>query len=140
MKRLGKLKPCYNFVLNPYHDARFTSCPKCNGRARQRKVPLVIHLDPKDLVALNKTCRYCPSCDLLIAHKDEIEAELAALFARYRPELVGHDYLVIGTLERAAWRRGRKTPLTTQEMLENLHDLKHVLQVEPVHYGWVRAE
>ena len=38
----------------------------------------MIHIDPDHLIALNKTCRYCTRCDLLIAHRDEIEAELRA--------------------------------------------------------------
>src|SRR5215218_7671086 len=75
--RLGKQPPRYRFFLNPYTDARFTTCPQCGEKTRVRKLPLVIHIDPMQLVALNKTCRYCPRCDLLIAHQDELEAWLA---------------------------------------------------------------
>jgi hypothetical protein len=71
-----------------------TQCPQCLGKTRQRKLPLVIHIDPLQLVALNKTCRYCPRCDLLIAHQDQLEAWLAAYFTERRPEIVGNDYLV----------------------------------------------
>jgi len=67
--RLGKQPPRYRFFLNPYTDVRFTTCPQCRGKTSQRKLPLVIHIDPLQLVALNKTCRYCPRCDLLIAHQ-----------------------------------------------------------------------
>ena len=77
--RLGKQPPRYRFFLNPYADARFTTCPQCSGKTRVRKLPLVIHIDPLQLIALNKTCRYCPRCDLLIAHQDEIEAFLAGV-------------------------------------------------------------
>ncbi len=100
-KRLGKQSPRYSFFLNPYSDVRFTSCPKCRKRTRQRKLPLVIHVDPFNPVAINKTCRYCPTCDLLIAHKDEIEQQLSLLFARHDFTLIGNDYLVIGTQDRA---------------------------------------
>ena len=72
--RLGKQPPRYRFFLNPYADARFMKCPQCVGKTRQRKLPLVIHIDPLQLVSLNKTCGYCPRCDLLIAHRDELEA------------------------------------------------------------------
>ena len=78
--RLGKQPPRHCFFLNPYTDVRFTTCPQCRGKTSQRKLPLVIHIDPMQLVALNKTCRYCPRCDLLIAHQDELEAWLAAFF------------------------------------------------------------
>ena len=35
------------------------------------KLPLVIHVKDWGPISLNKTCRYCSRCDLLIAHKDE---------------------------------------------------------------------
>ena len=60
MKRLGKGKPCFAFFLNPYPDQRFTRCPKCEGKTKLRKLPLLIHLQPINLMALNKSCRYCP--------------------------------------------------------------------------------
>ncbi len=132
-KRLGKQPPRYRFFLNPYTDVRFTSCPKCGNRTKQRKLPLVIHVDPLNPVAINKTCRYCPTCDLLIAHKNEIEQQLAWLFANRDPTLIGNDYLVIGTQDRADWRRGMKTPLTIQEMLHSLHDFEEVLRFEPAY-------
>ena len=90
-KRLGKQPPRYSFFLNPYRDVRFTSCPQCRKRTKQRKLPLMIHVDPYNPVSINKTCRYCPTCDLLIAHQDEIEQQLALLFARHDPALMGND-------------------------------------------------
>ncbi len=84
-KRLGKQPPRYRFFLNPYSDVRFTSCPQCGQGTKQRKLPLVIHVDPINLLSINKTCRYCPACDLLIAHKDEIEQQLS----QHRPGNIG---------------------------------------------------
>jgi hypothetical protein len=129
--RLGKQPPRYRFFLNPYSDVRFTTCPQCGGKMRVRKLPLVIHIDPMQLVALNKTCRYCPLCDLLIAHQDELEASLAAFFGQHQPEIVGNDYLVVGTADRADWLRGRRTPLSIQEALLSLHDFAEVVRFEP---------
>src|SRR5438105_4958410 len=103
MRHLGKQKPRFRFILNPYSDVRFTRCPMCQGKTKQRKLPLLIHVDPMQLIALNKTCRFCPSCDLLIAHKNEIEAFLAAFFDQSKPEVIGNDYLVVGTLDRSDW-------------------------------------
>jgi hypothetical protein len=138
--RIGKLPPKYNFILNPYTDARFTRCPGCDQRMRQRKLPLLIHIDPMHLIALNYTCRYCPDCDLLIAHQDEIEELLTALFAERDPSVIGNDYLVLGTVERQAWREGVKQPKRIQEMLENLHDFKEVRTVEYQPAGWYPAD
>ena len=136
--RIGKLPPKYTFILNPYTDARFTRCPGCDQRMRQRKLPLLIHIDPMHLIALNYTCRYCPNCDLLIAHQDEIEGLLAALFAEREPSVIGNDYLVLGTVERQAWREGVKQPKDIQEMLEHLHDFKEVHTIRPA--GWYPAD
>jgi hypothetical protein len=128
-KRLGKLPPRYRFLLNPFRDRRFAICPNCDGRTLLRKVPLVIHVDPINPMVINKSCRYCPACELLIAHQDEVEAELAAFFARRTPDLVGNSYLVIGTLDRDVWKRGVAEPLAIQEMVEQLHDFVEVLEL-----------
>lgn len=131
MTRLGKQPPRHRFILNPYPDERFDVCPECDGPTEQRKFPLLIHVDPTNPVCINKTCRYCPTCDLLIAHQDEVEQQLAVLFQQRDPDLIGNDYLVIGTLDPEVWEGGRHTPLTIPEMMENLHDFKEVLRIRP---------
>jgi hypothetical protein len=138
--RLGKLPPRYTFILNPYTDARFTRCPGCDRKTKQRKLPLFIHVDPLNPVVLGKTCRYCPDCDLLIVHQDELEAQLEALFAERNPSLIGNDYLVLGTVERQAWREGMRQPKGIEEMLEYLHIFKEVRTVEYQPAGWYPAD
>jgi hypothetical protein len=128
-RRLGKQPPRYRFLLNPFRDRRFAICPNCDRRTLLRKVPLVIHVDPRNPVALHKSCRYCPPCDLLIAHQDEVEVELAAIFAHRAPELVGNSYLALGTLDGDVWKRGVAEPLPIEEMLEQLHDFAEVLEL-----------
>jgi hypothetical protein len=115
---------------------RFTSCPKCAGKTKLRKFPLVIHVDPLYLIALNKTCRYCPYCDLLIAHQDELEEQLAILFAERAPEAIGNDYLVLGTLERADWKHGVQSALSIEEARAAMHDFKDVWKFT-VTGGWM---
>jgi hypothetical protein len=133
--RLGKQPPRYTFFLNPYTDARFSKCPQCEGKTRQKKLPLVIHIDDGGMMVLNKTCRYCPACELVIAHKDEIEAQMAFYFQRAAPEVIGSDYLVVGTVDRADWRRGTEGDMSPQNMIEVLHDFKDVVQFKFVG-GW----
>lgn len=132
----GKQPPNYRFFLNPYRDMRCTKCPQCNNKMHQRKLPLVIHIEPKTLFSLNKTCRYCPHCDLLIAHQNDVEHVLTSSLSAYQPEAVGNDYLIIGTLEKAAWKRGTQQPLTLQETLDALHDFKEVVTFK-VTGGWM---
>jgi len=105
--QFGKRPPQYRFFLNPYQDMRFTKCPQCDNKMHQRKLPLMIHVEPTQLLSLNKTCRYCPHCDLLIAHQNDMEHFLASFFMEEKPEVMGNDYLVIGTLERAVWHYSR---------------------------------
>jgi hypothetical protein len=137
LRRLGQQEPRYRFFLNPYTDVRFTWCPECGKKNRQRKLPLVIHVDPQHLISLNKTCRYCPQCDLLIARQDQIEAFLAAYFGANDPAIIGNDYLVVGTQDRAEWRQGMRSTLTTEEMLASLHDFIEYVTFEPPP-RWVR--
>ena len=136
--QLGKLPRLYRFFLNPYEDVRFSSCPQCANKTRQRKLPLFIHVSPAQPVILNKTCRYCPNCDLLIAHQDEIEDILVRLFTTLNPEIVGNDYLVMGTVERATWKRTMEDQsLPVQFTFEGLHDFKDVVTFKPAG-GWRR--
>ena len=139
-KTIGNLEPRYDFFLNPYQDARFTRCHKCEQKMRQRKLPLVIHVDPLNPVSINKICRYCPDCDLLIAHQDEIELQLSALFAERKPELVGNDYFAIGTQERSVWKKSLTIPLMVEDMMDNLHGFKNYLNFERVLPFWAPEE
>jgi hypothetical protein len=121
----------HRFILNPYPEERFAFCPKCDGPTEQRKFPLLIHVEPRNPVALNKTCCYCPSCDLIIAHRDELEVQLSALFANQDPARFGRAYLVMGTLDHDVWDRGLRIPLSIPEMLANLYVFQEVLAIEP---------
>jgi hypothetical protein len=134
-EQLGKQPPRYRFFLNPYQDMRFTRCPQCDNKTRQRKLPLIIHVEPMHMLSLNKTCRYCPYCDLLIAHQDDVEHLLASVFTELKPEVLGNNYLVIGTVDRPAWKRGMQQQLTLQDAIEELHDFKEVVTFK-ITGGW----
>ena len=135
--QFGKQPPRYRFFLNPYNDMRFTKCPQCENKMHQRKLPLMIHVDPMYMLSLNKTCRYCPYCDLLIAHQDDLEHFLASFFIEQQPEVVGNDYLVLGTTDKSVWKEGMHQQMTMEEMLEELHDFKEVVTFK-VTGGWMR--
>ena len=76
------------------------------------------------MVILNKSCRFCPACELLIGHQDEIEGHLSQLFAELAPQVISNDYLVIGTLERKAWRRRLAERVDNAQTISALHDFK----------------
>ncbi len=137
-RKLGKLPPKYTFILNPYTDARFSSCPRCEQPTKVRKLPFFVHVDPKVPVIVNKSHRYCPDCDLIIVHRDELEVILLRLLPDRDPTTIREQYLVMGTVERQAFRAHQKHPLSIPEMLEALHDFREVRTVKPSHPGWYR--
>lgn len=139
--RFGELPPRYSFVLNPYPDIRVGRCPRCQHKTGQRKIPLLIHVKPAHLVALNYTCRYCHACDLLIAGKHAIERLLAGMFGQYDPEAVGNEYLIIGTVEKTAWREGLRQPKAVAEMLPHASDFaEYCSELRVTRPGWYRAD
>jgi hypothetical protein len=130
---LGNLVSRYNFFLNPYLVERFKHCPQCNGKTETRKVPLVILVDPDYPVSLNYTCRYCASCDLLIAHQKEMEGYLTQMFVQSAPKLIVHDYRVIGTFDQAFWEQGTRTSKGVADLMKNLHGFNQKLDFPRQH-------
>jgi hypothetical protein len=136
-ERLGKQPARYRFLLNPYPDVRLSKCPTCGRATHPRKFALLIHADGWGALALGKTCQYCAGCELVIAHKDELDAELAASLARLAPGAVGREYVVLGTLDRKIWERGlRGEGLPLAEALAHVAGFKQVLQLEVDPGGW----
>ena len=138
--RFGKLAPRYTFAINPYQEVRFSSCPKCKRLTYLRKFPLLIHVDKFGPFALGKTCRYCTKCKLIIAHQDELERVLAAMFAQHAPQLIGNEYFVLGTVEKQVWKKGLDKPATLEEIREHTADFKRYVTLEYHPAQWVPTE
>lgn len=127
----------YQFFLNPYRDAAFTRCPRCDNKTNIRKFPLVIHIEPDQLYVLNKVCRYCTRCELIIARKSEVESLMASGFEQRWPEIIGNEYFIFGVLERKDWQESRKGTLTEQDIVERAIVFEGVRDFKPVYSGWV---
>ena len=138
--QFGKLAPKYNFSLNPYPDLRFSKCPVCERKTGQRKLPLLIHVDPEHLISLNYTNRYCSNCDSLIGHKNEIEHHLATIFSQLKPQDIGNNYLIMGTVEKKSWRAGLKQPQSFDETIKNVHDFKNYEELRMTMAGWFHKD
>ena len=108
-------------------------------KSKVRKKPFLIHIDPRHLLLLNVTGRYCPACDLIILHKDIVEDLMARTFERYDSSVIGNGYLIIGTVEQAYWRK-YKGQATTGPVLDNLHDFEDVVIYEPMRPRWLPDE
>jgi hypothetical protein len=139
MVRHGSIKPerrKYYFFLNPYEDAGFTKCPKCEGKTKIRKFPLVVHVEPQQLLFLNKKCRYCVGCDLIIAKQSELETLMVICSEKRNPDVIGNDYLTIGVVDREDWRRGSKGELAQNELIERMYVFRDVWVFEPLAPRW----
>lgn len=95
-----------------------------------RKVPLVVHVEPRLLVVLNKTCKLCERCDLLIAKQADLESLLAYTVERIDPRLVGNDYLVMGTIEKADNRQVKAGDKSATWVIDRLKVFREVLKFE----------
>ncbi|MCY7368727.1 MAG: hypothetical protein LH474_11320 [Chamaesiphon sp.] len=140
-RQLGGLPPKYSLMVNPYPDERVSRCPLCDRKSRQRKIPILIHINPKHLIALNYTCRYCPDCDLLITHKHEIEHYLTALFSQLAPDAIGNDYLAVGTVEKSVWKEGLKQQQSIDKLLPHASDFAtYYEELQLTRAGYYKAD
>jgi hypothetical protein len=135
MQRIGGLPPRYSFILNQYADVRVSNCPLCDRPTNSRKFALFIHVDDFGPLILGKTCRYCPKCELIVCHQDELEAQLAIGQARQQP---GKPcYFVIGTMDRKAWEQGLSgNSLALADSMKHVAEFKKVLTLKVEGGGW----
>jgi hypothetical protein len=55
------------------------------------------------------------------------------------PPLVGHDYLVVGTMDRKTWKEGRQIT-SLDDLFKMVHDFKEHVEFEPARYMWVKDD
>ena len=137
---IGKLKPRYSFILNPYPDYRASKCPNCEKLTHMRKFALFIFIEGAGGVILGKTCRYCSKCELIVVHQNELEAELALNLQKVAPQAIGNEYFVVGTFDKKVWQRRLENEETgvSSELFSNLADFKKVLDLNYEPGGWYR--
>ena len=139
-QKLGAKPPRYSFILNPHTNLRFSKCPQCQRQAFARKFPLVVVVQGDTGYNQGLTCKYCASCELIMAHKQDLDTQVNYYCEAYRPELLGNAYLVIGTIERSVWKKGIQTPSTVAESFEQIAPIKKYLELEYRPAGWYRDE
>jgi hypothetical protein len=135
-ERGAVMKKRHRFFLSPYKDNAFTRCPKCGTKTKLRKFPLVIHIEPRQLFLLNKLCKFCLVCDLIIAKKEEVESLMAERIGSEMPELLGNNYLVLGTLDRKDWMEGHKREILPHELVNRLYVFEDVFTFQMIPAGW----
>lgn len=102
---------------------------------RLRKISLVIHVDAFGLLLLQKTCRLCVVCEMLIAHDTEVKrvVDRLAPHSAAQPE-----YLILGTIGSATWREGLSGCITIEEIKNDMADFKAYMRVEGTPQHWSR--
>lgn len=124
------------FFLNPYEDMAFTRCPKCDEKTKIRKHCLVIHIELKFLSSINKSCRYCSKCDLIIVKQTDLERLLVTICEQNAPDIIGNEYLVFGTMDRKDWKNGQTGKISQQEAIKCTYPFKDVWKFEVRPGGW----
>ena len=128
------------FFLNPYKNEAFTRCPQCDEKTKVRIFPLVIHIDPHQILCLNKSCKYCEACDLIIGKQPQIEYFISSCCEKIDPSMIGNKYLVFGTLNRSDWKQYSKKTTYPQETIDKVYIFKDVLNFEVVGRGWYKDD
>ena len=135
--KIGNLPPRYSLLLNSHEDVRLSKCPKCQKLTHLRKFALFVHIVGWGPMVLGKTCRYCSSCEIVMVHRKELETELARGFSQVALEVIGKDYLVLGTIEKKIWQQGLGSPgKPIADMLKHVADFKHQYDLKYKSGGW----
>jgi hypothetical protein len=135
--RVGKLPPRYSFLLNAYPHERLSKCPVCEQLTHLRKFALFIHVEDWGPLILGKSCRYCTPCELIMAHCNELEAQLSLSSAQFKPHKAGSGYLVIGTVDRKEWQKGLDGNGTSfGDVLSHMADFKKLFDLHVELSGW----
>jgi len=130
-KNSDPLDSKYFFFLNPYDDQAFTKCPKCEGKTALRKFILMIFIKPQIPLMLNKKCRFCAKCELIITKKSEIENLMAySMEEANKADVIGNDYDIIGTVDK---KSAMSKDLSGVLVFKNIWDF----EVTPAH--WAKA-
>jgi len=132
----GGAPPRYTFILNPHTSYRASKCPLCKKATHGRKFPLLILVAETHPLVLGFTCKYCSHCELILAHKDRLENELAVAYGSLDPDVVGNDYLVVGTIDSKAWKSRLGKASEIGAVRERASDFKRRLDLGFDPGGW----
>jgi hypothetical protein len=125
--------------LNPYEDMACTRCPKCDEKTKIRKHCLVIHIEPEFLSSLNKSCRYCSKCDLIIVKQRDLEGLLVTICEQNAPDIICNEYLVFGTMDRKDWKNIQTGKISQQEAIKCTYPFKDVWKFEVSRVGILKS-
>jgi hypothetical protein len=94
-----------NLFINMDGWDRFSRCPECDEKTRLRVFNVTVMVEPDATINLRLQTPYCPHCDLLIVHMDVLYEEVEKALEFTRPELVGNDFMVRGSIDNKLIRQ-----------------------------------
>ena len=135
VEKIIKKEEKYYFFLNQYTDYSFTRCPKCDNKTKVKKLPLAILLEKNKMIfILNKTCKFCPYCELIIAKKHELDSIIKQFLSLNH---IAQEYhFVIGTQDKAVYREGFNKRLIKENPLEGVSIFKDLWNFESQTTYW----
>ena len=137
-------KAKYYFYLNPFDEYKWTKCPNCEAKTKLRKYCLTISYNDEEkkarqLLSLNKSCKFCPDCQLIIAHKSEIDTFVARLVESLGLRFNADNCFVFGTMDRKHWKKGQQEAMSPASALEIISPFKNVWNFKVRPAGWYLA-
>ncbi|MDI6738582.1 MAG: hypothetical protein QME12_08810 [Nanoarchaeota archaeon] len=88
----------------------------------------------KRILNLNKTCKYCHYCNLLIADKDEVELFIKQFLGVNA--ITEKEYFIAGTLDRKVYRKMAKEGGLSEGPLHGASFFKNVWEFTMQPSGW----
>lgn len=135
--RIGHLPPKYSLLINAAPEMRLTRCPHCNKLTYPRKFALLIGVEDIAAFVQGKTCKYCSKCRMILVQQDELEFELAISGERHFPEILGHEYLVVGVVEIKAFKEGMAgSGATLMDTMKYVSDIRKYYDLSYTPGGW----
>ena len=101
----------------------------------------MIHYEDKKknihrLISLNKSCKYCTKCDLIIGQKSDLDALISQIIPQLGLKFSPDNYFVFGTQARKDWKKGQEEYVDQKDALTLAHPFKDILQFEIRPAGW----
>ena len=120
----------YTLFLNPYSDQQFHHCPRCGQQTHKRNRVLIVQSGRELVAPVMAECRYCADCDLLIAHRDEIEATLREMPMPEGEAAVGETMTIVGTLDRSRLGGDTIEDILPTDLLEAFFPIDNLVHFE----------
>jgi hypothetical protein len=92
--------------------------------------------DEKPVIGLDQQYKYCPRCEMIIAHQVDLESNLNQMMVAAGFQFDPENYKVLGTLDKKDLTKSQKESLGEDEVVKLIFKFKRVLDFEITPAGW----